>query len=64
MEVPFLFYFSCFLQYKYLRHICKKFICLIDSALSLDETTEEILDEDEVLGVSVPYKCNDINIIY
>lgn len=24
----------------------------IDSALSLDETTEEILDEDEVLGVS------------
>jgi len=29
--------------------------------LSLDETTEEILDEDEVLGVSMLYKCNNIN---
>jgi len=28
-------------------------ICFIDSALSLDETTEEILDEDEVLAVSI-----------
>lgn len=34
---------------------------LVDSTLSLDETTEEILDEDEVLGVSVPFKRNDIN---
>lgn len=33
----------------------------IDSALSLDETTEEILDEDEVLGVSVLLKCNNNN---
>ncbi|KYQ56260.1 SAP domain-containing ribonucleoprotein [Trachymyrmex zeteki] len=32
-----------------------------DAALSLDETTEEILDEDEVLGVSVLYRCYNIN---
>lgn len=32
---------------------------LLDSALSLDETTEEILDEDAVLGVN-----KNINLIY
>lgn len=31
-----------------------RYLCLLDSALSLDETAEEILDEDAVLGVSNP----------
>lgn len=34
-------------------YINEIFAYILDSALSLDETVEEILDEDEVLGVSI-----------
>lgn len=40
-------------------HLSKFTFYILDSALSLDETAEEILDEDAVLGVSNKCSLND-----